>query len=295
MNNKLWEKWIVLKNILELEWQELLVKIMKFYKSIWLWRFYWYEFKIFEFVNNSTLVKQILEFFLYKDKDKIAWLKNIYLNYFKYIPTYLWNIYIDSLYIWKKNIAKSFFEFLFENNKYYNKTITIFSKINIKWYKKQIEEIKNAYLKYEKKKLKEIWYSEKDIKKLIIEYEEIIKKLFNDEFLLETNPNWIDRSSKFFLPFSMKWFIEFIASNFVPIWNYKSKWVFPIVEFFDYVNFWNLIYERWQNKVKKFILFNSKVFTPMFLYWIIQSKKLEQEYNILDIEWIIELANMNYI
>jgi len=223
------------------------------------------------------------------------WIKDMYKNYFKYLPTYLWNIYVDSLYIWKKEIAKEFFEFLFNNKEFYEKTISIFSMIDNSWYEKQINEIKEKFFEYMSNKFKKIWYSDNDIKELLKDYKKYIWELFNDELLKDTNPSDIDKSSKFYIPFTITWFIEYVASNFVPIWNYKAKWVFPIVEFFDYVNFWNLIYKRWQDEVKEYVLFNSKVFTPMFLYWLIQSKKLEHEYSVLDIEWILELSNMNYV
>jgi len=105
-----------------------------------------------------------------------------------------------------------------------------------------IEKYVKKYLKERKEKLVNLWYTVDEIKLIIQnEYNEI-KNFLNDSFLLQKN--WY---IKYFIPASFKWFLNFIIENYVVIWKAKAKWVFPIVEFFDYQEFWTLIYERKNN------------------------------------------------
>jgi len=230
----------------------------------------------------DTTIQDLFNVFANNNKKDISllWLKDIYHKYLMYLPSYFSNRNLDPELIKKKENIKLFLRFLFDKDKWWldifneSKTELFFKSIFLEWWEKYKEAVKHILLKFktyldEQKNLNQ----DKD-------------KIFNDvkEFVLWkyiTN-EWVN------LPFTFIQFYKFLLEQKVVLWK-KTKWVTPIVEFFDYDEYELL--KLWLKNV----LFESTSFTPMVLFWLLKIQKINNQWKyVIDIRNILKMFKTVY-
>ena len=248
------------------------------------------ELKKFKFLINWN--KIIRDLFIYRNEIKneklkmLIWakdaaeynLKQIYFKFLKFLPSYFANIYLDSENINTKKSINTFLNWYFEKE----------NMLNI-----SLDELLNNNLLFSNKDNNE---RIKEIKKVLEEFIKYLnwnKKLKNKAKILENTKLFLlwqyksDSWTNFTIFFND--FINFMLEQFIVLWN-DTSWITPIVEFYDYEEVWYI--EKWLKEV----IFKSSVFTPMFLFWLTKTQKINSKDSkkIINFVDILKMFSTNY-
>ena len=240
--------------------------------------------EIFQYMQWRSFLIDFYEYYHTKDLNKLFSIEEYYEKYLYYLSTYFSNRYVDWLeFVWKKKIILDFLKIVW---KCYNNQWSI-KKLLFETKKKTLEEIKEFY---------------NLIFKSISELNKKEDKKYNDEveFLKNKENMWLifkllwwkyENELWYKVPFFFIDFFDFLWETWYLPFKSKSTWMVPIIEIFDYSDNYKIILK----KDEEWLLYRTKVFTPMFLYWLLNvNQKQNQAWKIIDLHSIISMFSSEY-
>lgn len=240
--------------------------------------------EIFQYMQWRSFLIDFYEYYHTKDLNKLFSIEEYYEKYIYYLSTYFSNRYVDWLeFVWKKKIILDFLKIL---SKCYNNQWSI-KKLLFETKKKNLEEIKEFYNLIFKSiselNKKEEWKYEDEVE--FLKNKENMWLIFRLLWWKYENELWYK------VPFFFIDFFDFLWETWYLPFKSKSTWMVPIIEIFDYSDNYKIILK----KDEEWLLYRTKVFTPMFLYWLLNvNQKQNQAWKIIDLHSIISMFSSEY-
>lgn len=240
--------------------------------------------EIFQYMQWRSFLIDFYEYYHTKDLNKLFSIEEYYEKYIYYLSTYFSNRYVDWLeFVWKKKIILDFLKIVW---KCYTNQWSI-KKLLFETKKKNLEEIKEFYNLIFKSisefNKKEDWKYEDEIE--FLKNKENMWLIFKLLWWKYENELWYK------VPFFFIDFFDFLWETWYLPFKSKSTWMVPIIEIFDYSDNYKIILK----KDEEWLLYRTKVFTPMFLYWLLNvNQKQNQAWKIIDLHSIISMFSSEY-
>ena len=240
--------------------------------------------EIFQYMQWRSFLIDFYEYYHTKDLNKLFSIEEYYEKYIYYLSTYFSNRYVDWLeFVWKKKIILDFLKIVW---KCYTTQWSI-KKLLFETKKKNLEEIKEFYNLIFKSisefNKKEDWKYEDEIE--FLKNKENMWLIFKLLWWKYENELWYK------VPFFFIDFFDFLWETWYLPFKSKSTWMVPIIEIFDYSDNYKIILK----KDEEWLLYRTKVFTPMFLYWLLNvNQKQNQAWKIIDLHSIISMFSSEY-
>lgn len=231
------------------------------------------EILLFDYINGRAFLKNLFTYYHTWDIGVIFALQSNYLKYLKYLSTYFSNRYVDgSDFLAKKQylipVLKSLHHAMKDPD---------FEQVLTQWELSK-EDLQMIFAKIQENAKKYLTKAELN---LLTRGNKVIGEFIQDKYV---SVSWTK------IPFSFKAFIEIIGDNgFIPF-NIKSKGRVPMVEFFDYTEDYRCVVKQDYNH----LFYNTKVFTPMFLYGYTLNQKLVKGWKCIDFFKIISMFSVEY-
>lgn len=240
--------------------------------------------EIFQYMQWRSFLIDFYEYYHTKDLNKLFSIEEYYEKYLYYLSTYFSNRYVDWLeFVWKKRIILDFLKIL---SKCSTEQWSL-RKLLYETKKKNLEEIKEFY---------------NLIFKTISEQNKRENWKYNDEveFLKNKENMWLifkllwwkyENELWYKVPFFFIDFFDFLWDTWYLPFKSKSTWMVPIIEIFDYSDNYKIILKQ----DEEWLLYKTKVFTPMFLYWLLNvNQKQNKAWKIIDLHSIISMFSSEY-
>lgn len=231
------------------------------------------EILLFDYINGRAFLKNLFKYYHTGDIGIIFALQGNYLKYLEYLSTYFSNRYVDGNdFVEKKQYMIPFLKCLHIALKDPNFEQLLTQK---EISQETIKEIFSTVQQIAKEQLTKAEIS------FLVKGNKIISQFLMDKYIASS---WIK------IPFSFEAFLDIIGEfGYLPF-KIKSKGRVPMVEFFDYTEDYKCVVKKDYN----YLLYSTKVFTPMFLYAYTLNQKLVNGWKCIDFFKIISMFKTDY-
>lgn len=238
---------------------------------------------LFQFIQWRSYLFNIFDYYHTEDKNKLFAIQWYYEKYLRYLSTYFSNRYVDwKEFIWKKEVILNFlkiFNWNFLDDEYIKEKLFQDEKM---W----IEKIREFY-QYIFSTLKKKYLEDSSV--------EVVLKFLQDKNNMKVIMqflSWTYKNNSWnLIPFFFVDFFDLIWEKwYIPFWT-ETSWMIPVIEVFDYTEDYKLVLEKDYYK----LLYWTKSFTPMFLYWFLNvNQEILEKWETIDFFNIMSMFSSEY-